>query len=87
MKHLAIRHRRAALKAIRLGALAPSVQKYEIIDPDHRPDLRGHFVGQPVVIESGKQFVWLTPRQARFPLDQGSIQLANQPPAEEQPAA
>jgi hypothetical protein len=49
--------------------------EYEVLDPNHQPDLNGELAGGVVYTKSGKQFVRLTEEQARFYLDSGSIQL------------
>lgn len=65
------RHRRAAMK---LGAsLVPESRDYEILDPDHRPDLRGEFAGAKVQQRGDKQIVNLNDAQAQFYLDQGAL--------------
>jgi hypothetical protein len=46
---------------------------YEILDPAHRPDLKGEFAGAKVFREGTKQFVSLTESQAKFYLDSGAI--------------
>jgi len=72
MRNVSHRHRRAARK---LGAaMGPQTRKYEIIAPNHRPDLRGEFAGGKVYFDGGKQYVNLTDQQARFYLDQGALQ-------------
>jgi hypothetical protein len=71
MTNKAPRHRRLALK---LGAaLGPESRDYEILDPDHRPDMRGEFAGARVQQRGDKQIVNLNDAQARFYLDQGAL--------------
>lgn len=71
MSNKAIRHHHAA----RLAAKQPpSTHEYEILDPMHRPDLRGEFAGGKVYHRGGKQFVRLTEAQAKFYEDSGSVQ-------------
>lgn len=53
--------------------------EYEVLDPNHQPDLNGELAGGVVYTRSGKQFVRLTEEQARFYLDSGSIQPVNVP--------
>ena len=51
----------------------PDNRDYEILDPDHRPDLRGEFAGTRVQQRGDKQIVNLTEVQAKFYLDQGVL--------------
>jgi len=71
MSNKAIRHHHAARLAPRQQ---PSTHEYEILDPSHRPDLRGEFAGAKVFHRGGKQFVRLHEAQAKFYLDSGSVQ-------------
>jgi hypothetical protein len=52
---------------------APLIE-YEVLDPNHEPDLNGELAGGKVYRKSGKEYVRLTADQARFYLDSGSIQ-------------
>jgi hypothetical protein len=69
------RHQYAARKA---GAEKPVKTAYRIVDPNHVPDLRNEFAGTKVRKhhQDGKQHqvVHLTPAQAKFYLDSGSIE-------------
>lgn len=81
----AIRHQHAARQAAK-NAGPPPTSEYEILDPNHRPDLRGHFAGQRVYTRGGKQYVRLNDQQAKFYLDSGSIAKVV-PPAPTPPPA
>ena len=48
--------------------------EYEVIDPNHKPDLNGELAGGKVYRKGNKQYVMLTEAQARFYLDSASIQ-------------
>lgn len=61
--------------------------KYEVLDPNHEPDLNGELAGGKVYLENGKQFVKLTEEQARFYLDSGSIQVVAEEGAQAQAAS
>jgi hypothetical protein len=52
----------------------PIKHEYQITHPTHKPDLRGEFAGVKVYRRGGKQFVKLSPAQAKFYLDQGAIE-------------
>jgi hypothetical protein len=80
------RHTRAARQA---GNPAPEKALYEIIDPNHKPDLNGELAGAKVQLENGKQRVALTAAQARFYLDQGVLRRLddNKPKAKKPEAA
>jgi hypothetical protein len=52
---------------------ADPLVEYEVMDPNHEPDLNGELAGGKVYKKSGKEFVKLTEEQARFYLDSGSI--------------
>ena len=71
MRNVSNRHHRAARRLA--ATLGPQTRVYEIIDPNHVPDLRGEFAGVKVRREGGKQFVTLTDPQAKFYLDQGAL--------------
>jgi len=58
--------------------------EYEVMDPNHEPDLNGELAGGKVYKKGGKQFVRLTEDQARFYLDSGSIQAVEKPEPEAQ---
>jgi hypothetical protein len=64
------RHKYAARKSV---PLATPTRDYEILDPGHRPDLKGEFAGAKVQRRDNKQVVALTDSQAKFYLDSGSI--------------
>lgn len=71
-----------SIRQQRLAKQAALMQKaetaeYEILDPHHRPDLRGEFAGVKVYQRGPKQYVQLTPAQAQFHLDQGGIAPAS----------
>jgi hypothetical protein len=68
---VSIRQQSLARKAAQMQA--PPTKEYEIVDPSHRPDLRGQFAGQPVLRRGLKQIVRLTDAQAKFYMDQGGI--------------
>lgn len=70
MKNMSHRHRRAALKN---GKAGPVMKAYVILDPAHRPDLRGEFGGVKVKKLHGKHVVHLSEKTARFYMDSGSI--------------
>jgi len=70
---VAQRHIHAAKK---VTPLPEPTAEYVILDDDHRPDLHGHFAGQKVYWNNGKQCVRLTRTQAQFYLASASIQLA-----------
>jgi hypothetical protein len=70
MVQLSNRQRRAAAKSPK--ALTPT-SEYMIIDPTHKPDLRGELAGGKVYVRGGKQHVRLTDRQAMFHRAQGKI--------------
>ena len=55
------------------GRAPDPLVEYEVIDPDHKPDLNGELAGGKVFSRQGKQFVQLTEAQARFYLDGGAI--------------
>jgi hypothetical protein len=55
----------------------PAAEEYVITDPNHKPDLRGQFGGQPVYQRGLVQYVRLTPSQAKFYLSSGSIKPSN----------
>lgn len=75
MKNMSYRHHRAARKmAAKMG---PVLTDYVIVDPAHRPDLRGELAGAKVRHHDGKQIVSLTENAARFYLDSGSIRPHN----------
>ncbi len=75
----AYRHVRAAKQA---AAGRPLAKKdYVIIDPAHKPDLRGEFAGAKVTYVGGQQMVRLSDAQAKFYLDQGTIRPLNPTPA------
>lgn len=57
----------------------PELKRYKIIDPTHKPDLRNELGGGKVQRHGNDQFVHLTDRQAKFYIDQGSIELAGTP--------
>ena len=52
--------------------LNPLVE-FEVLDPNHQPDMNGELAGGKVYKKGAKQFVRLTVDQARFYLDSGSI--------------
>jgi hypothetical protein len=72
MTNMAQRHHYNARRA---QVTKPEGVEYELTDPYHRPDMEGKFAGVPVLIRGGKHIVRLTDDQAKFHLDQGSIQL------------
>ena len=74
MHNLSHRHRHALRKQVVGGE---PVHDYQIVDPTHRPDLRGEFAGAKVRRRDQKQFVSLTPSQAQFYLTQGAIELVS----------
>lgn len=75
MQNMSYRHRRAARKmAAKMG---PVLTDYMIVDPAHRPDLRGELAGAKVRHHEGKQIVALTKKAAQFYLDSGSIRPHN----------
>jgi hypothetical protein len=68
------RHQYAARKA---APTATPTSEYEILDPGHKPDLKGEFAGARVQRRDNKQVVSLTDSQAKFYLDSGSIAPLN----------
>jgi hypothetical protein len=64
------RHKRAAAKA---APKAPATAPYVIVDPHHKPDLRGELAGAKVKRHGTDQIVHLTEKQAKFYLDSGSL--------------
>ena len=58
--------------------------EYQVMDPNHEPDLNGELAGGKVYNKSGKQYVKLTEDQARFYLDSGSIIAVPKPDAQAQ---
>jgi hypothetical protein len=63
-------HRAARLAAKRV----PDTFVYEIVDPHHRPDLRGEAVsGAKAYAKGNKQYVRLTEKQASFYVTGGSL--------------
>jgi hypothetical protein len=54
------------------GAQDPT-REYKIADPHHKPDLNGELGGARVYMKNGVQYVRLTPAQAKFYVDSGSL--------------
>jgi hypothetical protein len=55
------------------GRQADQLFEYEVLDPNHKPDLNGELAGGKVYRKLNKEFVMLTEAQARFYLDSGGI--------------
>lgn len=72
------RHHYAAAQAVRPQ---DPLYEYEVLDPNHQPDLNGELAGGKVYRRGAKEFVRLTEEQARFYLDSGSIKRAEPPQA------
>jgi len=64
------RHQYAARRS---APKATPTSEYEILDPAHRPDLKGEFAGAKVQRRGNRQVVALTDSQAKFYLDSGAI--------------
>ena len=64
---------RQAYFARQAGRAPDPLVEYEVLDPNHKPDLNGELAGGKVYRKAGKEFVKLTEEQARFYLDSGSI--------------
>ena len=64
---------RQAYLARQAGRTPDPLVEYEVLDPNHKPDLNGELAGGKVYRKAGKEFVKLTEEQARFYLDSGSI--------------
>lgn len=66
-----------AYNRARVPAKQPAAKRdYVIVDPGHRPDMRGEFGGAKVALVAGKQVVRLSEAQAKFYLDSGVIRPA-----------
>ena len=68
--------------AVNAGRPPDPLVEFEVLDPNHEPDLNGELAGGKVYRRGAKEYVRLTVDQARFYLDSGSIQPVA---AEEQP--
>jgi hypothetical protein len=69
LKNMSHRHNRAMQQA----RPVPQLKTFHIVDPNHRPDLKGEFGGVKVERHGNKQVVRMTEAAARFYLDSGAI--------------
>jgi hypothetical protein len=60
-------------RELRNAPLLNPLVEFEVLDPNHEPDLNGELAGGKVYKRGLKQYVRLTVDQARFYLDSGSI--------------
>jgi hypothetical protein len=58
---------------------------YEIMDPDHKADLRGELGGGKVFLKDGKQHVRLTEAQAKFYVDARMLRRVQHHNPDQQP--
>jgi len=86
MNNVSQRHRRIAKKAAANRPPAPR-HEFKILDPHHKPDLRGELGGAKVYRRGFDQFVMMTDRQAQFYRNQGKLTRTNPPPNETKAAA
>lgn len=64
---------RQAYLARQAGNQPAPFKEYQVLDPNHKPDLNGELAGGKVYRRGSKEFVQLTEEQARFYLDSGGI--------------